>query len=161
MATASGLGPQVPALDEMWWPDEPEGSLLRQAQRRIVPVTGAGFSRLDGLPLSSDLAKWMTQLPMAQGINFQQSRQEGFSYVANQIVQHGPDPKQRSLDLRKEVAEFFALDRWGASPGVAAKALVRVPSKFIVTFNYDLLLEEAARPDPDPESAGAVAPTHS
>lgn len=104
-----------------------------------MPVVGAGFSKLVGLPLASDLGEWMAAT-LGASVNLDSTRLKDCKYVADEIVATGVDP----LDLRRQVAAQYDSSVRGTVTGIAARSLVHVPSKHIVTLNYDRVLEEAA-----------------
>ena len=104
-----------------------------------MPVVGAGFSRLVGLPLASELGEWMATT-FAGPANLDSTRLKDCKYVADEIVAAGMDP----LDLRRQVAAHYDLSVRGTVPATAARSLVHLPSKHIVTLNYDRVLEQAA-----------------
>jgi hypothetical protein len=129
----------------LWWPPHPAGELLR-ARHSVVPVLGAGFSAGAGLPLGPELAQWLAAtFPAFDGRPLDPSLATNCVLVASEIV--GPpdeDQLKRSLALRAKVADFYDLGTHSATPTIGAWALVRVPSKLIITLNYDPLLEQAA-----------------
>jgi hypothetical protein len=131
------LGPTLAPAD-VWWPPGEAGRVLRRAGR-VVPVVGAGFSKLVGLPLASELGAWMAAT-LGGSANLDSTRLTDCKYVADEIVATGVDP----LDLRSQVAAQYDLSVRGTVPGIGARSLVHVPSKHIVTLNYDRVLEEAA-----------------
>ena len=104
-----------------------------------MPVVGAGFSKLVGLPLASELGEWMAA-EFGGSLSLDSSRLTDCKYVADEIVAGG----MSSADLRQAVAAHYDLSVRGTVPGIGARSLVHVPSKHIVTLNYDRVLEEAA-----------------
>jgi SIR2-like domain len=104
-------------------------------------VLGAGISKSCSAPDSRDLAQWMAA-------SFTRPGGEAFSDplhcqgVADEIVNGSPE---RSLQLRVDVAAHLDLGTLGASPNETVRALCRVPSRLVVTFNYDLLLEAGSQ----------------
>ncbi len=62
--------------------------------------------------------------------------------IADQVVNNDPD---RQLALQQFVAKVYDDRLATCTPNVVARELVNVPSRLIVTFNYDGLLENAAR----------------
>lgn len=135
------------APETTWWPPPPAGDLLRVA-RNVVPVVGAGFSARAGLPVGSQLGAWLAERFEAghDGKALPVGRLGDCTYIASAIVgtSRSPGAKEREVLLNQRVAEYYDLDTHGAAPRIAAWSLVRVPSRIVITLNYDDVLEHAA-----------------
>jgi len=116
-------------------PEDPLAQLLRPS-RHVVPVAGAGVAQSAGLPGSADLAERLL---------------EGTGASAD----YGGDPANlRSVvDFltpshcgEAELVELAAAEIAGVEPRSSPliEALIRVPSRFLLTLNFDLSLERAA-----------------
>ena len=103
----------------------------------VVPVAGAGVGQSAGLPGSSELAKRL--LAASAHASEHSGPPESLAEVVDFLALAGED---EPAVLRVAVAEISAC-RAEQSPLV--EALIRVPSRFIVTLNFDLTLEEADR----------------
>lgn len=101
-----------------------------------MPVIGAGISRGAHLPDAGQLASWIASWAPPEEGAF--SDEWNLMQVVDEI-----DPAQLAPeDLLQQVADH--IKAMPLEPTPVANALVRVPSKLIVTLNYDLLLEQAA-----------------
>lgn len=116
-------------------PEDRLAQLLRPS-RRVVPVAGAGVAQSAGLPGSAELARRLL---------------EGTGARAD----YGGDPANlRSVvDFlaprhceEAELVSFAATEIAGAEPRSSPliEALIRVPSRFLLTLNFDLSLERIA-----------------
>lgn len=123
-----------------WWPDAPASDLLSNP-RLVVPVVGAGLSAAAGLPGSIELAEHLVTaggLPAPAG-----GWPENLFVVADAV--YGAPQASREV-LNQAIASRLDLaNNPGVGPTGTHRALARTPSKLIITFNYDLLIEEAAR----------------
>jgi hypothetical protein len=133
----SGPEPALPAQQDStggggYWPPNEAGSIL-ETREFVVPVLGAGISVDAGMPSSQAVADHiMKKIPAREG-----EYSDGSSLMA--VADEADiDP----LDLNKLVAEFVM----SSAPAVTdfARAIVHAPSRLIVTFNYDFVLENAA-----------------
>jgi hypothetical protein len=97
----------------------------------VVPVLGAGVSRGCGLPDATELAKWLLEnVPMID------APPDGASLLS---VVDAVDPDEVSAaELRSMVALRVASVSPQPSPFV--NELVHLPSRFIITLNYDDLV---------------------
>ncbi len=130
-----------------WWPPGFAGELLAAQPVDVIPVVGAGVSKQAGMPLGDELAHWLAaEMPAADGEEIASTIRNNPRTVADRIVGPADDPyaEARSVSLRKRVADYCTLERHDAAPGPMAHALVRIPSRLIVTLNYDLVIETAA-----------------
>lgn len=142
-AGMSDDGPNPP-LPLRWVPSGKALSLLR-VRRKVMPFVGAGMSGAAKLPDGRRLAEHLGALPWAAGI--QLSNPASCVDVASDIVAAGGrrEVTARRERLNREVAKFHELSRWADFRLTEAqRGLVHVPSKWIVTTNYDLALERAA-----------------
>lgn len=124
-----------------WLPRERSLRLLRLAPDNVVPVVGAGLSSGAGLPSGRDLAAFLREQDLAGACRF--SAPENCVAVAAEII--GQDDARRR-EVSRRVSEHLRLPNWPdrvLTP--ALRAVVRASSGWILTFNYDLLLEEAAQ----------------
>jgi SIR2-like domain len=100
-----------------------------------VPVLGAGVSRGAGLPDAEQLAEWLLDnTPMTET----PTERSGLFQVVDAI-----DPTQVPAGaLRAMVAAH--IERFALRPTPFLQELVHLPSRFIITFNYDDLVGFAA-----------------
>ena len=116
----------------------PAGDAARFLDDRgfVIPVLGAGLSSGAGLPGAQDLAVWIVEnVP---------SRRAGYTNAANpDLFTVAGEVGIEDQELRCRVASWIG--EWDLRSTPLIEALVRVPSNLIITLNYDLLLEEAAR----------------
>jgi hypothetical protein len=117
-----------------WWSDKHVGELLMPVDG-VVPVVGAGVSRNAELPDAQELATWlianapMTRAPPDGARLFQ---------VADAV-----DPTRWPADeLQRRVGAYIA--SFPLRRTRFLDQLVQLPSRFIVTFNYDDLIGFAA-----------------
>ena len=116
-----------------FWPNGDAGPFLQQRDF-VVPVLGAGISAGASLPGSADLAAWIVaNVPAIDA--YTDERDPDLFTVAAQVA-----IDERSL--RERIATLLA--GYELRPTPFTEAIVRCPSHFIVTLNYDLLLEETA-----------------
>lgn len=118
-----------------WFPTGDAAKLLASAEA-VIPFVGAGVSRGAQLPDAKKLANWIAGWapPIATGF----SDRDNLMTVVDEIDEEALPRKE----LLPRVADHVGSEPLNPSP--VAKALVRVPSRFIITLNYDLLLEAAA-----------------
>lgn len=115
----------------------PAGDAARFLDDRsfVIPVLGAGVSCGAGLPGAPDFAAWIvTNVPSA-GTGYTNAAHPTLFTVAGEVSD--------AHELRRGIATWVS--GFELRPTALTKALVRVPSNFIITLNYDLLLEETAR----------------
>jgi hypothetical protein len=117
-----------------WWSGNGVSEILTPVAG-VVPVLGAGVSRGAGLPDAAQLAEWLVEnAPMTD----RSADRPGLFEVVDAI-----DPTRMSADeLRRMVAGH--IDSFPLRPTPFLDELVRLPSRFIVTFNYDDLVGFAA-----------------
>jgi len=123
---------------DLSWLSEEASSLLRPLPT-VIPVIGSGVSKHAGLPDGEELALWMAASPLATGITFERPRD--CLHVADRIVDN---KLVRELELQREVASDLSLSHRSYQLTDTLLSIVHAPSRLIVTFNYDLLAEEAA-----------------
>jgi hypothetical protein len=122
----------------MWWPPSPAADLLRDVES-VVPVVGAGLSTAVGLPSPLELARRLAKLAGDTPPKVDLA----FFAAADAAYRSG---KVRRGELNRMIADWTSSDaNPDARPNAVHQALVRVGSRLIVTFNYDLLLEQAAK----------------
>lgn len=136
-----GSGPVDAVGIRPWWPSD-EAALFLRSRDKVIPIVGSGLSRGAGLPAGEQLAAWLRALPEAlapPGLDF--DFPDNCLEVGDLIVpERLPD-----AELQARLAKHLKLSNWDFHLTDALLAVVRVPSRFVVTFNYDHLLEEAAR----------------
>ena len=114
-----------------FWPRGDAGAILEQREF-VVPVLGSGISVPAGLPGAEDLAKWIVDnVEPATAY----SNESALFTVAGEIG-------VEEASLCENVADWLA--QFEPQPTAVSEALVRLSSRFIVTLNYDLLIEESA-----------------
>ncbi|MGH2944685.1 MAG: SIR2 family protein [Solirubrobacteraceae bacterium] len=122
--------------------DELIARTLRPA-RNVVPVLGAGIS--EGAELPGALLLGQHLLKVGEFVDRRRPSATALFDIVDALV-----PAWRSACLGEAVAKFVAVEPPTTNP--MAQALIDVPSQFIVTLNYDLLVERTAvaagRPDP-------------
>jgi hypothetical protein len=110
-----------------------EDPYLRPPQN-VIPVLGAGVTQSAGLPGASGLAEHL--------LATHDNDYTGDRGALIQVVDALMDTGYSEQDLAASVASYIASWNTGSSPLI--EALIRVPSRFIVTLNYDLIIEQAA-----------------
>ncbi len=119
----------------------PEAEQLLRPTEKVVPVLGAGISIAGGLDGAAGLAAWILGLPIAAGVQVAAADHRSLFAVADAVV--GYDAA-RAVELRRLVADRLRLrdDQFLLTDSL--RAMVHVPSRLIITFNYDELPEAAA-----------------
>jgi hypothetical protein len=112
-----------------------EDPYLRPAHN-VIPVIGAGVTQSAGLPGTGALAEHL--------LDTQDNRSDYTDdpRILTQVVDSLMNSGQAELELATSVASYIASWEFCSSPLI--EALIRVPSRFIVTLNYDLIIEQAA-----------------
>lgn len=117
-----------------WWTDEAAERLLHPS-KYVVPVLGAGISMSAQLPGAPALAAWLAdRTPLTED---PPDRRHLFDVVDR--IDHGALPPP---DLQRMVADH--IDSFELRPNELSEALVQVPSRLIITLNYDGLLHHTA-----------------
>jgi hypothetical protein len=118
--------------------------LMRPAQD-VVPVLGAGVSESAGMPSGPDLgAELLRGFDIDPG-----DTAPSLAAAVDRLLRQGIE-EQRMLTV---LAESLAARRPQPSPLI--EALIRVPSRFIVTLSFDFSVEAAAStPDSTPVTLG-------
>jgi SIR2-like domain len=117
-----------------WWTNEAAARLLHP-RTFVVPVVGAGLSMSAGLPGASALAEWVAdRVPLDEE---PPDRTHLFGVVDRIDSTQLPPP-----ELKLMVAEY--IDSLELCANDLSRALVQVPSRLIITFNYDGLLHHTA-----------------
>ena len=113
--------------------------MLLAARRFVVPVVGSGLSLGAGLDSGPELAAWLRSSFDAPRPGWHDPT--NCFAVVDQITRRDP---HISSEVRDAVAQHLQLAhrRYRLTP--ALQALARIPSRLVVTLNYDLLLEQAA-----------------
>jgi SIR2-like domain len=132
-----------------WFPAEAEP--LLQPPEKVIPVIGAGMSLAAGLEDARALARWIGQLPMANGVELPAYQRENLFAVADAVVGGEFD---RAIELRRLVADRLRLREGQFRITEALAAVVHAPSRLIMTFNYDELIEAAAANEGLPYRSG-------
>jgi hypothetical protein len=113
------------AADPYLWPPQ-----------NVIPVLGAGVTQSARLPGASGLAEYLLD---AHGHrNDYTDDPRSLTQVVDSLMNAG----HAELELAAAVASHIA--SWEPASSPLIEAMIRVPSRFIVTFNYDLTLEQAA-----------------
>lgn len=116
-------------------PADPAVELLRPSGIAI-PVVGAGVTQSTGLPGSAGLAELLLN-KSDRGSGY-----DGDSGHLRGVVDHLVSAGREEEDLLKIAAAEIAT--WVPERSELIETLIRVPSRFIVTFNFDPNLENAA-----------------
>src|SRR3954451_23763303 len=124
-------------MTDIWRPKRTEVFALLEQSQRTVPFIGAGMSFPCGLPPAVELAKLLRESGLAAA-GFHQPND--LNQVVDALLAAGAD----RAALQSFVVAQYDLPTTGARPSPALRALARVPSRIIVTFNYDRLIEAAA-----------------
>lgn len=116
-------------------PEDRLAQLLRPS-RRVVPVAGAGVAQSAGLPGSSELARRLLEGTGA-GTDY-----DGDSANLRTVV----DFLTPRYCGEAQLVALAAAEISGVEPHSSPliEALIRVPSRFLLTLNFDLSLERAA-----------------
>jgi hypothetical protein len=113
-----------------WWSTAGVSALLTP-RHAVVPVLGAGVSRGAQLPDAKQLAEWLAPRVQISG-----APQDGASLFS---VVDAVDPAQTSAsDLQRIVAAH--VESFPLQPTPFINELVHLPSRFIITLNYDDLV---------------------
>jgi hypothetical protein len=108
---------------------------LRPPQN-VIPVLGAGVAQSAGLPGAGGLAEYLLDAHGRR--NDYTDDQRSLTQVVDALMNAG----HTELELAACVALHIA--SWEPASSPLIEALIRVPSRFIVTFNYDSTLEQVA-----------------
>jgi hypothetical protein len=123
-----------------WRPSGEAGELLSD-RRVVVPVIGAGTSAAAGLAEGAGLlAALREELGDPAGANSKNEDEEFFT-VVDKLIGSDVDRERKAQEY---VARFYVDAVAGADLGKIVFDLVQVPSRLIVTLNYDRSLETAA-----------------
>ncbi len=113
-----------------WWSGNRVSELLTPVDQ-VVPVLGAGVSRGAGLPDAVQLARWLLdKVPMTEP---PPDRTSLF-----QVVDAVDPIRMPTSELRRAVAAH--IESFPLRPTPFLEELVHLPSRFIVSFNYDDLI---------------------
>ena len=115
----------------------PAGDAARFLEDRsfVIPVLGPGVSCGAGLPGAPDLATWIIENMPSGGAGYTNAANPDLFTVAGEVgVEAG--------ELRRGIANLIS--EFELRPTALTEALVGAPSNFIITLNYDLLLEETS-----------------
>jgi hypothetical protein len=148
-ARGESVDPQSPTAEEAielsdadgWLPQEQDIRDLLEDRRLVVPVTGAGVSQAAGLPGSQALAAFLVERFDAHPDIGEFSDPTDLLAVADDITNREYELERALLEA---VARFFrdAVEAWEPEPITCA--LAHLPSRLIVTLNYDESVEKAA-----------------
>src|SRR5690242_19855466 len=133
-AVRSCVVPKSAFAAPAWWTSQNVGRLLGPPEF-VIPVVGAGISRGAGLPDSSQLADWLRQR-----VPFLSAPAEEASLFA--VVDAIDQSKMSSFELQTLVADHIA--RLDLRPSPFVSQLVNLPSRVLITLNYDDSLGAAA-----------------
>jgi hypothetical protein len=117
-----------------WWSSTGVSELLTPVGG-VVPVIGAGVSRSGGLPDGRQLAEWLVR-------NAPMSARPWDDSALFSVVDAVDPARMTEGELRELVARH--VNSFAPQPTPFVDQLVHLPSRFIVTFNYDDLLGLAA-----------------
>jgi hypothetical protein len=132
----------VSSADPALWSPQDECRELLAEQPLVIPVVGAGISQNAGLPGTADLTRYLIENSTpdpAVGSTF--SDPGDLMSVADDITN---GDAFKSDELRDRVAKYWETELAKVQPASIVRLLIKVPSRLIVTFNYDRLLEKAA-----------------
>lgn len=116
-----------------WWPASPAAELLHD-RRAVIPVIGAGLSAAAGMPSSAELAARLASWLPDDVVGGDLFAVADAAFHANAEHRHA---------IQRDVAAAIADAPIRLTE--AHRALVMVRSRVLVTFNYDEVLEEAAK----------------
>ncbi|HEX7114214.1 MAG TPA: SIR2 family protein [Steroidobacter sp.] len=127
------------AADPLAWllnrPDPTPVKALLARPELVIPVIGAGISKPAGYPLGGELAEILKEIGRDAGLADEEIRQQDPRIIASILIRNGVARR----GLLDKVSEIYSAAPTGTSETIAA--LLRVRSRRIVTFNYDLSLE--------------------
>lgn len=130
---------QESAGAQQWRPGGEAADLLANADE-VVPILGAGVSAAAGLPGGAELlAALRARLDPTAGDSA--PAEEDFFSAVDKLVDRDID---REGEAQVCTAEFYAAALNEIELGAIAFYLVQVPSRLIVSLNYDQSLESAA-----------------
>lgn len=118
------------------WIEDPTPSRLLSAVDRVVPLTGAGISEGAGIPGGRALCAALRALRPSLAPTVEDPR-----LMVDALVTAGID-QDAITDVIAASLDLAAIPGW--APNDVLRALVKVPSKVVLTLNYDLSLEKAA-----------------
>jgi hypothetical protein len=113
-----------------WWSGNGVGELLTPVGD-VVPVLGAGVGRDAGLPDARQLAEWLADEVTLAGAP---SNRSDLFQVVDAVA-----PSELSVDAMKQKVAAY-IESFALRPTPFLDELVRLPSRFIITFNYDDLV---------------------
>lgn len=133
-------GARESAGAQQWRPGGEAADLLANTSE-VVPILGAGVSAAAGLPGGTDLlAALRARLDPGVGDSAPKEQEDFFDAVDNLV--------DRDMDREREAnactAEFYAAALNEIKVGAIAFNLVQIPSRLIISLNYDQSLESAA-----------------
>lgn len=117
-----------------WWPEGAAAKLLAD-RLTVVPVIGAGISRGAGVPDAATLAR-----TLSSEFGTDHPNNNLFATV-DDILADDPGKLARIQSIASEACTIRGDE---VTLTNTLRNLVKVPSRFLVTFNYDRLLEYAA-----------------
>lgn len=128
----------TPPLPQPWSPRDPAALGVLADPYRVVAFLGAGMVMPCGLPDAAGLTSLLQGSSLAAGLDF--SDGPPLVETVDMIA------RARSLaDVQQLIAGEIGRASAGAEPPDTYQHLVSIPSRWIVTFNYDTLVEKAAR----------------
>ncbi|MCW3033356.1 MAG: hypothetical protein JWM60_1701 [Solirubrobacterales bacterium] len=108
---------------------------LRPPQN-VIPVLGAGVTQSAGLPGAGGLAEYL--LDTHGHRNDYTDDPRSLTQVVDSLMNAG----HAEIGLAASLGSYVG--SWEPASSPLIEAMIRVPSRFIVTFNYDVTLEQAA-----------------
>lgn len=125
------------AQPSQWTPTDEQVRKVLSDQRRVIPFLGAGMTLACGLPDTPSLVKALQGGELGAGVSFEPGA--GLTETFDTLAE------AHSLEAVQDVCAAYITDlSEGAPPAPTFPYLVQVPSRWIVTLSYDLLLERAA-----------------
>jgi energy-coupling factor transporter ATP-binding protein EcfA2 len=116
-----------------FWPRGDAGAILEQREF-VVPVLGSGISAPAGVPGADAVAAWIVA-NVEPADSYSEPDEPSLFRVAGEI---GVD----ETELCHDVAQWRGA--FDPEPTPVSEAIVQIPSRFIVTLNYDPLIELSA-----------------
>jgi hypothetical protein len=125
-------------MPQPWSPSDPAALTVLADPHRVVAFLGAGMLVPCGLPDAAGLTAVLRASDLAKGVEF--ADDPNLQETAHRIVK-----ASGLLDLQQLVAREISRASTRAAPPETYRELAGLPSRWIVTFNYDTLMERAAR----------------
>ena len=124
----------------LWVPDGDALALIRNREQ-VVPIIGAGVSQAAGLPGAARLREALMEQFEPHPARGEFANRDDLRHVVNDIINHD---RAVAAEVQAFVASFFVRAVEETKTHQISRDLIQVPSRLIVTFNYDRSLEKAA-----------------